>query len=128
MKSKKFKIKIQSLEDFKDDFGKAWRAAERGAEWEPGYELVLSFHDASALSRVFSPERIRIIQTVRDKKPASIRELARILKRSQPNVQKDVQDLADLGVLELKSAKDKEGNKRAGLVPHCPWDEFDVAV
>jgi predicted transcriptional regulator len=127
MKTKKFKIKIQSLEDFKGDFGKAWKAAERGGVWEPEYDLVLSFQDASALSRVFSPERIRIIQTVREKKPNSIRELARILKRSQPNVQKDVQDLADLGILELRSSKDK-GSKQAALVPFCPWDEFDVAV
>ncbi|MFL5815572.1 MAG: hypothetical protein ACJ763_18520 [Bdellovibrionia bacterium] len=127
MKTKKFKIKIQSLENFKSDFGKAWKAAEHGTIWEPEYNLVLSFQDASSLSRVFSPERIRIIQTVREKKPASIRELARLLKRSQPNVQKDVQDLADLGVLEFKIAKDT-GKKRTALVPHCPWDEFDVAV
>ena len=127
MKAKKFKIKIQSLEGFKDDFSRAWKAAERGKEWEPGYDLVLSFQDASSLSRVFSPERIRIIQTVRDRNPNSIRELARLLKRAQPNVQKDVQDLASLGVLELKKAKSK-GQKQQSLKPSCPWDEFDVAV
>lgn len=127
MKAKKFKIKIQSLEGFKGDFSKAWRAAESGAEWEPGYDLVLSFQDASSLARVFSPERIRIIQTVREKRPASIRELARLLKRAQPNVQKDVQDLASLGVLELKKTMSK-GQKQPSLKPSCPWDEFDVAV
>jgi predicted transcriptional regulator len=127
MKAKKFKIKIQSLEDFKGDFAQAWKAAEGGKEWDPGYDLVLSFQDASSLSRVFSPERIRIIQTVREKKPASIRELARLLKRAQPNVQKDVQDLANLGVLELKKTKGG-GQKQGPLKPHCPWDEFDVAV
>jgi predicted transcriptional regulator len=127
MKTKKFKIKIQSLEDFKGDFSKTWKAAEHGAVWEPNYDLVLSFQDASALSRMFSPERIRIIQTVREKKPGSIRELARMLKRAQPNVQKDVQDLASLGVLELRAAKDKE-SKQTTLVPVCLWDEFSVAI
>lgn len=127
MKAKKFKIKIQSLEDFKGDFGRAWRAAERGKEWDPDYDLVLSFQDVSSLSRVFSPERLRIIQTVRKKAPASIRELARLLDRSQPNVQKDVQDLADLGILELKRTK-SSGQRQESLKPHCPWDEFDVAV
>ena len=127
MKARIFKIKIQSLEDFRGDFGKAWKAAERGQEWESGYELVLSFQDSSSLARVFSPERIRIIQTVREKKPASIRELARLLKRAQPNVQKDVQDLASLGVLVLKKEKSK-GQKQESLKPSCPWDEFDVAV
>lgn len=127
MKARKFKIKIQSLEGFKEDFRKAWKAAERGKNWEEEYDLVLNFQDASSLSRVFSPERIRIIQTIRDQKPASIRELARLLKRAQPNVQKDVQDLAGLGVLELKRARSK-GQKQNSLKPSCPWDEFDVAI
>jgi len=127
MKAKKFKIKIQSLESFKRDFAKAWKLAEKGIQSESEYDLVLSFQDASSLSRVFSPERIRIIQTVRGIKPASIRELARILKRSQPNVQKDVQDLVALGILVLKKSKTKN-QKQDTLQPSCPWDEFDVAV
>lgn len=127
MKAKKFKIKIQSLEGFKGDFGRAWKAAETGKAWEPGYDLVLSFQESSSLSRVFSAERIRIIQMVRDRRPASIRELARLLKRAQPNVHKDVQDLANLGILELKKSKSK-GQKQVSLKPSCPWDEFDVAV
>ena len=127
MKARKFKIKIQSLERFKGDFAKAWKQAEKGKQWEPEYDLVLSFQDASALSRVFSPERIRIIQTVRWTKPASIRELARLLKRAQPNVQKDVQDLVTLGILQIKKRKSKD-QKQESLEPSCPWDEFDVAV
>ncbi len=127
MKTKKFKIKIQTLEAFQGDFGRAWKAAEQNKLWEPDYDLVLSFGDASSLSRVFSPERIRIIQTVREKKPSSIRELARLLNRAQPNVQKDVQDLANLGVIVLKKVKGKN-QKQESLTPSCPWDEFDVAV
>lgn len=127
MKAKKFKIKIQSLSDFQSDFAKTWRLAERGVDLEPEYDLVLSFQDASVLSRVFSPERIRMIQAIRERKPGSIRELARLLKRAQPNVQKDVQDLASLGILELKRTKIK-GKKQESLKPSCPWDEFGVAV
>lgn len=127
MKERKFKIKIQSLKAFKEGFSKAWKLAEHGKKYEPDYELVLSFQDVSSLVRVFSPERIRIILTVREKKPNSIRELARLLKRSQPNVQKDVQDLASLGVLELKKVKAK-GQRQLSMKPSCPWDEFDVAV
>ena len=127
MKTKKFKIKIQSLEGFKGDFTKAWKLAEQGKKWEAEYDLVLNFQDASALSRVFSPERIRIIQTIRELNPLSIRELARVLKRAQSNVQKDVQDLAALGVIVLKRFK-AIGQKQESLRPICPWDEFDVAV
>ncbi len=127
MKAKKFKIKIQSLENFKGDFTQAWKLAEKKKQWEPEYDLILSFQDASSLSRVFSPERIRIIQTVRGTKPASIRELARLLNRAQPNVQKDVQDLVALGILQIKKARSKD-KKQDSLQPSCPWGEFDVAV
>lgn len=127
MRTRKFKIKIQSLQEFKKDFKKAWKAAERGLEPSTEYELVLSFQNAISLGRVFSPERIRIIQLVREKRPSSIRELARLLKRSQPNVQKDVQDLASMGILILKNNKSQDG-KQKSLKLSCPWDEFDVAV
>jgi predicted transcriptional regulator len=127
MKARKFKIKIQSLKNFKDDFDRAWKLAEHGKQYESDYELILSFQDVSSLVRLFSPERTRIILTVREKKPNSIRELARLLKRSQPNVQKDVRDLTSLGVLELMKVKIK-GQRQQSLKPSCPWDEFDVAV
>lgn len=127
MKARKFKIKIQSLHGFKEDFTSAWKLAEHGKSWEPDYDLVLSLQDASSLSKVFSLERIRIIQTVRENKPSSVRELARMLKRAQPNVQKDVQELAILGVLKLKKSKAK-GQTQTSFTPLCPWDEFDVAV
>lgn len=127
MKARKFKIKIQSLVDFKNDFKKSWRAARQGKSLENEYDLVLSFSDIASLARVFSPQRVRLIQTVKNETPSSIRSLARLLKRAQPNVQRDVQDLAELGILVLKKTK-KTGNKREALIPSCPWDEFDIAV
>jgi predicted transcriptional regulator len=127
MKVRCFKIKIQSMEGFRQDVFASWKAAEDGQEWEPNYEMILSFQDVGDLARVFSPERMRIIQTVRKESPSSIRELARLLRRAQPNVQKDVQDLAQMGILKLKKTKVK-GQKRESLKPSCPWDEFQVAV
>lgn len=127
MKTKKFKIKIQTMNDFKNDFKKAWRAAEGGLNLKSEYDLTLSFQDIASLSRVFSPERMRMIQIIKEKKPVSIRELARMLERAQPNVQKDIQDLVALGIVQLKKVKTK-GQKQESLQPSCPWDEFDVAI
>jgi predicted transcriptional regulator len=127
MKAWRFKIKIESLDKMKRDFARAFHLARRRKAAEPGYDLVLSFPDASAISKVLSPERIRILQTVRDYKPESVRQLAKLLGREQSNVQKDIQELAQLGVIELKRTR-KKGQKRESVQPEYNWDGFDIAV
>ena len=127
MKARRFKIKIQTLEQAGKEFVRAWKMAEKGKDFEAGYDLVLAFPDISWIAKVLSPGRVRIIQTVRDQKPKSIRQLAKLLNRAQQNVQKDVQELAHFGIIELKR-KRKKGQKRESLQPEYNWDGFDIAV
>ncbi|MBI2607183.1 MAG: helix-turn-helix domain-containing protein [Deltaproteobacteria bacterium] len=127
MRAKRFKVKIQNFDQTGQEFVKAWKMAEKGKDYEAGYDLVLAFPDLSWISKVLSPERVRIIQAIRDKKPESIRQLAKLLNRAQQNVQKDVQELAQLGIIELKKAR-KKGQKRESLQPEYNWDGFDIAV
>lgn len=127
MKTKRFKVKIQNFEQSGREFAKAWKTAEKGKLYESGYDLILAFPDLSWISRVLSPERVRMIQAIRDKKPESIRQLSKILNRAQQNVQRDVQDLAQLGIIELKKTR-KKGQKRESLQPEYNWDGFDIAV
>ena len=54
-------------------------------------------------------------------------ELARMLERAQPSVQRDVSELARLGVLEL-DRKTVKGQKREVVVPRYEWDAFEVIV
>ena len=127
MKAKRFKVKIQNFEQTKQEFLKAWKMAEKGKDSESGYDLVLAFPDLSWISKVLSPERVRMIQTIRDKKPESIRQLSKLLNRAQQNVQRDVQELAQLGIIELKKTH-KKGQKRESIQPEYNWDGFDIAV
>jgi predicted transcriptional regulator len=127
MKTRKFKVRIQSLEESGQDFIKAWKKAEKGEESEPRYDLILSFPDISWISKVLSPQRIKIIQMVRDKKPDSIRLLAKMLGRAQQNVQRDVQELSELGILDLKRVQ-KRGKKGESIQPEFNWSGFDIAV
>ena len=127
MKTRKFKIKIQNPEAFGTDFKKAWKLAESGKVIEPGYDLVLSLPNVSSISKVLSPERIRIIQMIKEKKPTSIRQLAKLLGRAQSNVQKDTQELAEFGVITFKKLR-KNGSKRESMQPEYKWDGFDIAV
>jgi predicted transcriptional regulator len=127
MKTKRFKIKIMSLEQSGREFSNAWRMTETGKAYEASYDLVLTFPDLTWITKVLSPERVRLIQAIREKKPSSIRQLAKFLERAQQNVQRDVQELAELGIIELRRMRLK-GQKRESLQPEFNWDGFDIAV
>ena len=127
MRAKRFKVKIMNFDQSGQEFAKAWKMAEKGKDYAGNYDLVLAFPYLSWIAKVLSPERVRIIQAIRDKKPESIRQLSKILNRAQQNVQKDVQELAQLGIIELKKTH-KKGQKRESLQPEYNWDGFDIAV
>jgi len=127
MKIRKFKIKVQNSGQFRDDVIKTWKSAEKKKLSESGYDLVLSFPDISWLSKIFGAERVRMIQIIRDQKPESIYQLAKLLGRALPNVHRDVHELAEYGIIELKKSR-KKGQKRESLLPEYNWDGFDIAV
>lgn len=65
--------------------------------------------------------------TVRDMRPESIYQLAKLLERTPVNVKKDVDELAKLGILKLKKKRTKEQG-RESIQPEYNWDGFDIAV
>jgi predicted transcriptional regulator len=132
MKVRKFKVIIvesheEGLKGFKESFLQDWKAASSGKPYKDDYDLVLTLIGISSLSKIFSPQRIRILQTIREKKPQSIYQLAKFLDRAENNVRKDVQDLAKYGIIHLKKVR-KKGQKKTCLLPEYNWDGFDIAV
>jgi predicted transcriptional regulator len=129
---KKIKIQLQSPRATLDEFvERAEAIAHRKGKGTPRKkkdkddEIVLCFEDLSVFAKVFSPERLRLLRTVRDKKPASLNELAKILGRDYPNVYNDARFLAEQGILELQ---EKPGRGRGTIKPTFDWDGFDIAV
>jgi len=132
MKVKKFKIRILHGKDtaaqaFKREGSAEWALASKGKLPESAYDLEITFPDISWLAKIFSPERIRMIQMIKEARPESIYALAKMLGRVHTNVHKDVHDLAKMGIVELKKVK-KKGQKREVLHPEYNWDGFDIAV
>jgi predicted transcriptional regulator len=127
MKVKKFKIRIRAPgEPPGADLIRTMKLAEKGI-FETDYDLVLTLPDMTDLAKIFSPQRVRLLQTVRTRHPQSIYQLAKMLERQLPNVQRDVRELAQFGILELKKLKKKE-SQRESVQPVFPWSGFDVAV
>jgi predicted transcriptional regulator len=79
-------------------FGDAWHRAEHG---EIFHERHLAFESWDALARVLTGKRMELLRYVRRHKVASVRALAKALKRDYSNVHADVQALSAAGLLDI---------------------------
>ena len=127
MKTRKFKIIIQTPKKTLDDAEKTFKLMAAGKNRDKKVSLTLCFSDFSMIAKVLSAERLKLLRTVREQKPTSVNQLAKLLGRSQQNVHKDVHYLASLGIVDLKRSR-KNGSKKESIQPEFNWDGFDVAV
>ncbi len=126
MKARKFKIRLQTPKATLDEFEKSWELIASGkGKAEQDDDMVLYFSDLAMVSKVLSSERLRLIQTIQEKKPASVNQLATMLDRAQANVHKDVHYLAELGILELRKLR-SEGGKTGSVRPRFRWSGFEI--
>ena len=84
-------------EDAARRFVDSWHRAERGDTF---HERHLAFESWDALARVLTGKRMELLRYVRRHKVASVRALAKALKRDYRNVHADVQALTAAGLLE----------------------------
>jgi len=135
MKLRKFKIQIrnsssdsEAFDRFAEGVKSRFEAARRGQLSERfAFDFELGLPDISWLAKIFSPERMRLMLAIRDHQPESVYELAKLLDRAPANVLRDVHELKDLGILELKKSR-REGRKQEILRPEFNWDGFEVQM
>ena len=127
MKTRKFRIIIQSPKKTLDEAEKTFKLMSARKSKSKGDSLTLCFSDFSMIPKVLSAERLKLLRTIKEHNPSSVNQLAKLLGRSQQNVHKDVHYLAELGIIELKKTR-KNGSKKESVQPEFNWDGFDVAV
>jgi predicted transcriptional regulator len=66
-------------------------------------EFRITFEDPADLLRAISPERLRVLYTIRRKTKPTISRLAVILKRDRRAVSRDVKLLEGLGLLRTRN-------------------------
>ncbi|WP_115862829.1 HVO_A0114 family putative DNA-binding protein [Halorussus litoreus] len=109
-------IRVESAESFFED---ALDDLERLESDDVEESHVLSLPDEDALDRVLNPKNLELLRTTLNREPASVRELARFVERDVKNVSTAVNELAELGVVELEA----EGRAKRPVV----WyDEIEV--
>ncbi len=85
--------------------------------------VIISFPDYETLGRVITGARVQLLNAIRTKKPKSIQELARFVKRDFKNVYQDVKLLCEFGLIELKDV-----GSRGSVAPMAKFYELVLAA
>lgn len=128
MKIKHILLQVKTIDEMAGDFKSTWKRASRG-EAMPVAAETICFDNAEEMQKFLSPERIRLIRAIHDRKPKSIVELAAFLKRDRKNVTEDVKMLEAVGLIARKTPKKNLKNKeKVELIVDYDRIRMDIAV
>ncbi len=125
MRIKRIILKVKALDEMAADFKRTWKEAVGGKSLREAAETIC-FDSVEDMQKFLSPERIRLLKTVHEKKPKSIYELAKALGRDRKNVTEDVKMLEGIGLIERKPAK--KNKEKVALVVDYDRIQMDIAV
>ena len=111
MRAKRIQIKPAKklLNEFADTY-------ERIAEGRPVKKSAGTFFASiNAVRKVLTENRIQLMKVIKQKKPASLYELAKLTHRDLKNVSQDVVFLSELGLVELKKPHGTRSRRRPVL-------------
>jgi predicted transcriptional regulator len=100
----------------------AFRQAEAGRH--AGRSGGLYFESMDDVRRILTARRLDLLVAILQRRPASVTELARVVKRDLKNVSEDLAVLQQLGVVEFAPSR-THGNARTPVVP---YDEIEVTI
>lgn len=92
------RLKIQSLKQLKAEM----LSVARGRRKAPADAARVSFESVAAVMRLLTPENRRLLAIIEQRKPASVADLARLLRRAEPNVSRTLGKLVAAGFVRLK--------------------------
>lgn len=116
----KFEILVMSDKEYEEHLDKAFKEAEKGEA--QSRKIVLK--SISDLSSILTKERIKLLKTIKEKKPASITGLAKAVGRDRRNVVSDLRYLEGFGLVEVEAKKKKKGAKELQVV----YNEITVHI
>jgi predicted transcriptional regulator len=117
-----FRFSIKGEKDLFSEVKEVWGKLERGEKVKK--HQAIYFESLDAMRKVLTEERLKIVKAIRKNHPASIYELAKILRRDVKNTFDDVQFLAQAGLVELKKTKDI----REKTTPKVDYDKIVLEI
>jgi len=122
MKLKDVEIIVMNDEEYGDHLNKLFEKVKEGKINESEPHKIVS-RTTEDIGKILTRERIRLLHIIREKKPESISELARILDRKESNVHNDLTFLEGIGLLEIK-----KGRNNVKKVPVVDYDALHITV
>ncbi len=110
-------MKVQRFKDLI----KEMQQVARGEIVAPVDAAEPSFESAEVLLRLLTPDNRSLLRTIRDAKPQSVAELARLTNRAQPNLLRTLAKLEAFGLVEMHTA-----NRRR--IPVAKLDKLFVEI
>lgn len=98
------KYKIQSLRSLRDEM----KAVARGEKKAPAGAGHTSFNSVEALLRLLTPENRALLALMRNNKPGSLAELAKLSGRAAPNLTRTIGKMAEAGLVEVRVVKHRK--------------------
>ena len=122
MKLKKIDIGIKSLEDSLKDFAETWK--DLGAGEKVKKDEGIYFDSIDDMRSVLTNNRLLILKVIRERRPKSVYELSKILRRNLKNVNQDLKLLAEIGLVTLEKT---EVDKRR-ITPHVDYTKIMLEI
>lgn len=122
MKLKDVEIIVMNDEEYRDYLNKLFEKVKEGKINESEPHKIVS-RTTEDIGKILTRERIRLLHIIREKKPESISELARILDRKESNVHNDLTFLEGIGLLEIK-----KGRNHVKKIPVVDYDALHITV
>lgn len=81
---------------------------------EPTEDIVLWVEDLATLSRVLRETNLRLLETIAEHEPESMRETARLADRSIPQVKENLDELESYGLIRFE----QQGTAKQPVLPY----------
>ncbi len=121
-------MKIQPMKDLEAEM----RKVSRGEIAAPTDAAAPSVDSTEALIRLLTPDNRGLLRTIRDAKPQSVAELARLTNRSEPNLLRTLGKLEAFGLLEMRTIDRRRvpttsiGMLRLDIDPYAMSDKIEI--
>lgn len=76
-------------------------------------------NSVESVGRLLNADNLSMIETIRQQHPATISDLAKIMKREQSNVSRTLKRMAEFHIVEFDEAQGKK-------TPVVTWDEISI--
>jgi len=123
MEIRKLIIIVEPKQEFRERIRGYARKIDKGKRGLIARESI-SFPSIDGLKQFLTPKRIQLLKIIRNQKPKSVYELAKLSGRKQESVPYDIRLLENSGFVKIEKIKDV----RVKTIPTISYDEVDVRI